>query len=75
MWALYSERLREAKKLSCLGSEDRTRNLDPEIVPALLALLESCLGPVEIEAPPSAIREVQFTLQEPLLHDPTQFYA
>ena len=54
-----------------IGSTD----LDLENVPALRALVSSCLGLLTVEASSSTVRLVHFTLQEHLLSDPTLFHS
>ena len=74
MWVLYSERPLRAEELChALGVEIGSADLDPENIPALRALLSSCLGLVTVEASSSTIRLVHFTLQEHLSSDPTLF--
>jgi len=55
-WVLYSERpLREEELCHALGVEMGSVDLDPENVPALRILLESCLGLVTVEASSSTV--------------------
>jgi len=75
MWVLYSERpLRGEELCHALGVEIGSPDLDPENVPALPALLGSCLGLVTVEEPSSTVRLVHFTLQDHLLSDQSLFH-
>jgi len=75
MWVLHSERPLRAEELChTLGIEIGSPDLDPENVPALRTLMESCLGLVTVEASSSTVRLVHFTLQEHLLRDLTLFH-
>ena len=74
MWVSYSERPLQAEELcQALGVEVGFADLDPENVPALRTLLESCLGLVMVEPHKSTLRLVHFTLQEYLSSDLTLF--
>ena len=76
MWVLYSERPLQAEELCpALGVEIRSEDLDPENVPTIRALVASCLGFVMVEAFPSTVRLVHFTLKEHLSSDPTLFHS
>ena len=76
MWVLYSERpLRTEELCHALGVEIGSADLDPNNIPALRTLLASCLGLVTIEASPSRVRLVHFTLQEHLLRNQTLFHS
>jgi len=75
-WVLYSERPLWAEELChALAVEMGSRDLDPKNIPALLALVSSCLGLVTVEESSSTVRLVHFTLQEHLLSIPTLFHS
>ena len=76
MWVSYSERPLKAQELRhALGVEIGSADHDPENLPALRTLLESCLGLVTLESSSSIVRPVHLTLQEHLSRDPTLFHS
>ena len=75
MWVLYSEKPLRAEELChALGVEMESTEPDPENVPAIRTLLESCLGLLTVEASSATVRLVHFTLQEHLSNDSTLFH-
>jgi len=76
MWMLYSGRpLRTEELCHALAVEIGSTDLDPNNVPKLRTLIQSCLGLVVIEESSSTLRLVHFTLHEHLLRDPTLFHS
>ena len=65
MWASYSEPAEEP--CHTFGVEIESADLDPESVPALRALVASCLGLVTVGASSSAVRLVRFTFRASLV--------
>jgi len=75
MWVLYSEKpLRAAELCHALRVEMESTEPDPENVPAIRIILESCLGLLTVEPSSATVRLVHFTLQEHLSNDPTLFH-
>ena len=76
MWVVYSKRPLRAEELChALGVEIGSADPDLENVPAIRALLASCLGLLTFDASSSTVRLVHFTLLEHLLRDPTLFHS
>ena len=61
LWVLYLERRLQAEELPCPRRGVGPPDPDLENVPALWALLPSCLGLVTVEAPSSTVQLVHFT--------------
>jgi len=53
----------------------RSRDLDLDNIPTLQEHLECCLGLVTVEESSAIVRLVHYTLQVPLLSDPTLFHS
>ena len=74
MWLSHSERPLQPDELShALAVEIGSRNLNPERIPSVKALLSSCLGLIFIDRETSTVRLIHFSLWEYLHACPNLF--
>src|SRR5437879_13619602 len=76
MWVSNSERpLHTSELCHALSVKIRSRDLDPESVPTIRALLGCSLGLITVDASSSTVRLVHFTLQEYLSNNAGLFQS